>query len=248
MRGALTHPSCPPPHVRSERLDRSLAEAERKKEACSINQSLSALGDVFAALSSKSAHVPYRNSKLTYLLQVGRGWRLRGGRGGSTRGGSNDTGCGRHLQQSPVAHDHCPRLLPSSPHPNPDPQPCLGGDGKTLMFVNINPEPASANESLCSLKFAAKVNGCETGAKGGARRNVSVAGGSGAGGSGGGGGGERWGSTFAPMVGSSTAWRWARSGILSAAPGCGGRQGPVQRAERRSILRLRLTPGFSAFD
>jgi len=56
----------------SERLDRSLAEAERKKEACSINQSLSALGDVFGALSSKSAHVPYRNSKLTYLLQVGR--------------------------------------------------------------------------------------------------------------------------------------------------------------------------------
>jgi len=55
----------------SERLDRSHAEAERKKEACSINQSLSALGDVFGALSSKTPHVPYRNSKLTYLLQVG---------------------------------------------------------------------------------------------------------------------------------------------------------------------------------
>lgn len=59
----------------SERLDRSLAEAERKKEACSINASLSALGDVFGALSAKSAHVPYRNSKLTYLLQVGAGAR-----------------------------------------------------------------------------------------------------------------------------------------------------------------------------
>lgn len=40
------------------------------------------------------------------------------------------------------------------------------------MFVNINPEPVSAYESLFSLKFAAKVNGCETGAKGGAKRNV----------------------------------------------------------------------------
>ena len=45
------------------------------------------------------------------------------------------------------------------------------------MFVNINPEPASACESLCSLKFAAKVNGCETGAKGGAKRYTSTAGG-----------------------------------------------------------------------
>jgi hypothetical protein len=44
------------------------------------------------------------------------------------------------------------------------------------MFCNINPEPASAQESLCSLKFAAKVNGCETAAKGGARRNVAQGG------------------------------------------------------------------------
>ena len=52
-------------------------------------------------------------------------------------------------------------------------QPCLGGDGKTLMFVNINCEPASVKETLCSLRFAAKVNQCETGAKGGARKHIT---------------------------------------------------------------------------
>ena len=52
-------------------------------------------------------------------------------------------------------------------------QPCLGGDGKTLMFVNVNCAPDSVKETLCSLRFAAKVNQCETGAKGGARKHVS---------------------------------------------------------------------------
>ncbi|KAK9909075.1 hypothetical protein WJX75_006832 [Coccomyxa subellipsoidea] len=106
----------------SERLNRSQAEGQRAKEACSINKSLSSLGDVFAALASKSAHVPYRNSKLTHLLQ-----------------------------------------------------PCLGGSGKTLMFVNVNPEAASLQETLCSLRFAAKVNSCETAARGGAKRHVDKA-------------------------------------------------------------------------
>ena len=103
----------------SERLNRSMAEGDRAREACAINKSLSALGDVFAALAAKSSHVPYRNSKLTHLLQ-----------------------------------------------------PCLGGSGKTLMFVNVAPEAASSGETLCSLRFAAKVNAVETAAKGGAKRHV----------------------------------------------------------------------------
>lgn len=105
----------------SERLARSLAAGDRARETCAINRSLSALGDVFAALATRSSHVPYRNSKLTWLLA-----------------------------------------------------PCLGGSGKTLMFVNVAPDAASAGESLCSLRFAAKVNGVETQAKGGAKRAVGA--------------------------------------------------------------------------
>ena len=41
--------------------------------------------------------------------------------------------------------------------------PCLGGDGKTLMLVNVAPEPESAEESMHSLQFAAKVNAVELG-------------------------------------------------------------------------------------
>ena len=54
----------------SERLSRTGATGDRLKEAQSINKSLSSLGDVVNALAKKTqCHVPYRNSKLTYLLQ-----------------------------------------------------------------------------------------------------------------------------------------------------------------------------------
>ncbi|XP_073985830.1 kinesin-like protein 31E isoform X2 [Rhodnius prolixus] len=56
----------------SERLKRTGATGERAKEGISINSGLLALGNVISALgdqSKKALHVPYRDSKLTRLLQ-----------------------------------------------------------------------------------------------------------------------------------------------------------------------------------
>jgi kinesin family member C2/C3 len=38
-------------------------------EAAAINKSLTALGQVFKSLATNTPHVPYRNSKLTHVLQ-----------------------------------------------------------------------------------------------------------------------------------------------------------------------------------
>ncbi|KAL6616052.1 hypothetical protein ACP70R_038322 [Stipagrostis hirtigluma subsp. patula] len=95
----------------SERVERSEATGDRLKEAQHINKSLSALGDVIFALAQKNTHVPYRNSKLTQVLQSS-----------------------------------------------------LGGQAKTLMFVQINPDVESYSETISTLKFAERVSGVELGA------------------------------------------------------------------------------------
>ncbi|KAJ1941201.1 hypothetical protein FBU59_003569, partial [Linderina macrospora] len=57
----------------SERLKKTQAEGERQREGISINSGLLALGNVISALGSPQRgadlHVPYRNSKLTYMLR-----------------------------------------------------------------------------------------------------------------------------------------------------------------------------------
>ncbi|XP_013855241.1 kinesin-like protein KIF3C [Austrofundulus limnaeus] len=54
----------------SERQAKTGVQGERLKEAAKINLSLSALGNVISALADgRSGHVPYRDSKLTRLLQ-----------------------------------------------------------------------------------------------------------------------------------------------------------------------------------
>jgi len=55
----------------SERVSKSKVEGSRLDETKHINRSLAALGDVMEALDSKdrNRHIPYRNSKLTHILQ-----------------------------------------------------------------------------------------------------------------------------------------------------------------------------------
>lgn len=101
----------------SERLGKSGSTGDRLKETQNINRSLSSLVDVFVAKSERRSHVPFRNSKLTHLME-----------------------------------------------------PCLSGQGKTLMLVNVCPDDHNAHETLCSLRFASQVNQCNTGGK--AKRSV----------------------------------------------------------------------------
>ncbi|KAI2664762.1 Kinesin-like protein KIN-14E [Labeo rohita] len=88
----------------SERASKTGAKDDQLKEANSINKSLSALGDVISALSMEQPHVPYRNNKLTQLMQDS-----------------------------------------------------LGGNAKTLMFLNISPSDCNLDETLTSLIYATRV-------------------------------------------------------------------------------------------
>lgn len=78
------------------------------KETKSINSSLSVLSNVIEKLQAGSSSIPYRESKLTFLLQNS-----------------------------------------------------LGGNSKTLAIVCCNPSASNFHESLCSIRFAAKVNKVE---------------------------------------------------------------------------------------
>jgi len=96
----------------SERLDKSGSTGDRLKETQNINRSLSSLADVFLAKAEGRSHIPFRNSKLTHLME-----------------------------------------------------PCLNGQGKTLMLVTVSPEADHSHETLCSLRFASQVSQCTTGGK-----------------------------------------------------------------------------------
>ena len=54
----------------SERQKRTKAEGARLKEGININMGLLALGNVVNSLTEGKSHIPYRDSKLTRMLQV----------------------------------------------------------------------------------------------------------------------------------------------------------------------------------
>ena len=88
----------------SERQSKTQATGKRLEEAKKINLSLSALGNVISALvAGGNKHIPYRDSKLTRLLQDS-----------------------------------------------------LGGNTKTLMIAAISPADDSYEETLSTLKYAAR--------------------------------------------------------------------------------------------
>merc|ERR1719159_2243570 len=87
----------------SERLKKSEVSGDMQKEAIEINKSLTALGDVIEALTSKKKQIPYRNHKLTQVMQDS-----------------------------------------------------LGGTAKTLMFVTCSPAESNTDETIMSLKYAAR--------------------------------------------------------------------------------------------
>lgn len=85
----------------SERLDKSESKGQRMREALSINTSLTALGKVIMALDPTlegRQHVPYRDSKLTRLLQ-------------NSLGGNSYTALLATLHPMPTHHSECVSTL-----------------------------------------------------------------------------------------------------------------------------------------
>lgn len=124
----------------SERVHKSEVTGDRLKEAQHINRSLSALGDVIYSLAQKNSHVPYRNSKLTQLLQ-------------DSLGNLNE------WVQWVLFHPffYLKFTLWGG-------MSILGGQAKTLMFVHISPEADAIGETISTLKFAERVATVELGA------------------------------------------------------------------------------------
>lgn len=122
----------------SERVWKSGAEGERLKEAQNINRSLLALGDVIQALKARQTHIPFRNSRLTYLLQDSLG------KGSKTVMVVQVRFQDSHQIICEIYYIHKPYFIST----------CL---------LKVSALESNVGETLCSLKFAQRVCKVELG-------------------------------------------------------------------------------------
>lgn len=108
-------------------------------EVSCINRSLSALSDVLGALAEQRPHVPYRNSKLTHLLQ--------------------DSIGGTHTHTRTlceIRYNLFVVVITSWLFPRPSPSCPPGGDAKLLVMLCVSPTQHFITESLQSLGFGTR--------------------------------------------------------------------------------------------
>lgn len=125
----------------SENISRSGALNQRAKEAGSINQSLLTLGRVINALADKSGHIPFRESKLTRLLQ-------------DSLGGNTKTALIATISPAKVTSEEtCSTLEYASKAKNIKNKPQLGSFiMKDILVKNITFELAKIKADLLSTK------------------------------------------------------------------------------------------------
>ena len=125
----------------SENINRSGAMNQRAKETGSINQSLLTLGRVINSLADKSPHVPFRESKLTRLLQ-------------DSLGGNTKTALIATISPAKVTSEEtCSTLEYASKAKNIKNKPQLGSVIlKDILLKNITSELAKVKSDLMSTK------------------------------------------------------------------------------------------------
>lgn len=160
--------------IRSGAHGGSGAVGEHFKEACHINKSLTTLGRVIMELvesqrsGRKGRHVPYRDSRLTFLLQVGFRDCKDGRELGVSCGWSKVCASVHRSGVSVVGHSQhcacailrwlgsdgpCGAVCATSHPPHPPSQDSLGGNAKTMIIANISPSSVCAQETLSTLYF-----------------------------------------------------------------------------------------------
>ena len=156
----------------SERIKKSGASGATQKEAIEINKSLTALGDVLQAIVASQAGASAANSlNSTRDPAAGFGGAAGGAIGGCSGAAKHGSSTAPAVTAGADGNRQAALANTSSlstgaqyavhiPYRNHKltqlMQDSIGGQAKTLMFVNLNPCASAADESLMSLRFASR--------------------------------------------------------------------------------------------